>query len=88
MVGGGCERLMMVMGGGGVVLWSLWLSAFVGCCCSLLWAVVVICRCSLPCVRCFLCEKRREGGGVLLLTSVFVIPLLSLMIIHYWLPCR
>ena len=30
MVGGGCERLVMVVGGGGVPLWSLWPSVFVG----------------------------------------------------------
>ena len=29
VVGGGCERLVMVVGGGGVVLWSLWPSRHV-----------------------------------------------------------
>ena len=42
MVGGGCELLVMVVGGGGVVLWSLWPSAFVGCCSLSLWPVVVV----------------------------------------------
>ena len=41
VVGGGCERLVMVVGGGGVVLWSLWPSAFVGCRSLSLWPVVV-----------------------------------------------
>ena len=52
MVGGGCEQLVMVVGGGGVVLWSLWPSAFMGGRCLSLWAVVVVpCRSSFVATR-------------------------------------
>ena len=57
-VGGrrGCERLVMVVGGGSVVLRSLWPS---GCGRSLSYIGV---HRSLPRVPCFLCGKRRGGG--------------------------
>ena len=79
VVGSGCEWLVMVVGGGGVVLWSLWLSAFVGCHCLSLWPVVVIpCRSSFVAMRplFLICEKRRGGGGDMLLTSSLLNPLL------------
>ena len=74
MVGSGCERLVMVVGGGRVVVCIRGLSFFV--------AVGGCCRMSLFIVRCrvspvFFCEKR--GTGDLLLTvsvnrrSLFVV---------------
>ena len=66
VVGGGCEQLVMVVGGDGVVLWSLSPSVFVGCHCLSLWAVVVVpCRSSFVamCPLFLICEKRIGEGG-------------------------
>ena len=63
VVGGGCERLVMVVGGGGVGLWSLWLSAFVGCHCR---TSPFIVRWHVSPVS---CVNKEEGDGGLLLTS-------------------
>ena len=81
VVGSGCERLVMVVGGGGVVLWFLWPSAFVGCRCLSLSAVVVV-----PCCSSFvatrplflICEKG-EGGTCYSPRRYRI---------RYWLRCR
>ena len=67
MVGSGCEWLVMVVGGGGVVVCIRGLSFFV--------AVGGCCRMSLFIVRChmspvFFFEKRRGTGDLLLTVSV------------------
>ena len=67
VAGSGCERLVMVVGGGGVAVCVRGLSFFV--------AVGGCCRMSLFTVRCrvspvFFCEKRRGTGDLLLTVSV------------------
>ena len=65
VVGSGCERLVMVVGGGGVLLWSPRPSVFVGCRCLLPWAVVVVpCRSSFV-ATCplFLTHEKGQGEG-------------------------
>ena len=67
VVGSGCERLVMVVGNGGVVVCVRGLSFFVavgGCCRMLLFIV----RCHVSPV--FFCEKRRGTGDLLLTVSV------------------
>ena len=59
MVGSGCERLVMVVGGGGVVV----------CIRGLLLLYVAV-HCLLLHVPCVFCEKRRGTGDLLLTVSI------------------
>ena len=76
IVVGGCEQLVMVVGSGGVVLWTLWPSEFVSGLCHTLPFIV---RCHVSPVS--YVKKERERGGGLLLTSAVSVDYHSLFVV-------